>query len=453
MQHDTSHPALHGQTPRLAPLQFAPSNDGRLQHAHGDWEHYKPQIRQLYIEDDIPLTKVASILQDRGFHARIQTWGWTKNKPRRKAMPHRVQTSHALCPAVPSSALARLQDVLIRQMSELLLDKSELEFWTWGPGPYGDSPSFLSLADIIQGNLLVRRQHVAEGFCLIQKGFSNVGQVFQTHTLCAILDMVVHLHRYCDAPIIRMLLKHLVSLSEQRTDRGRRVQDSLNELLGLSTNPSLSYRDSLLEAQYHIYNEFRRQGALQEPSLLATMAAGVAPHLSEPPWAGTDWKEFLVSSLDQMRGSLRDRYGIHHPSYHSWLWRHLGRIRNICGEDSEAAFELAACIRQELGSVTPQETRLLPECWLTMAQYHWKELWQQAECDMGSPRAQYAIHLLCKYTNSREASGAANDAELGWLRVLEDWQVQAGSSEEAANTSARCNTMIREIGAIRVGAS
>lgn len=387
------------------------------------------------------------------YQSRFKRWGWTKNKPRQKEVELRASTdqrSPRVCPAIAASSLTRLHNTLIQQLKLLLLDHSELQFGTWGPGPYGDSPSALSVANVIQGNLLVRRKYTEEGFRLIRRGFQQLDQVFQGHTLCAMLDIIVHLHRYCDPVIIRMFFKHLVCLAKERPERGRRVQASLQELASLSDNTNETYRDTILETQFHIYNELRRQAAHQEPSLLATMAAGVAPYLSGPPWCGTDWKNFLITSLDQMRRNLRDRYGIDHPSYHSWLWRQLGRIRNVCGEESEVAFELAADISNEQGQIVSQEARLLPECWLTMGQYGWKQTQQCAEGGGLDGDRQKAIHLLHAYTKSREAAGAANDAELGWLRTLEGWQIQAGHEDEAAITAGRCAAMITKIGGIRV---
>lgn len=384
------------------------------------------------------------------YQSRFKRWGWSKNKPRQKGLEPMDQQLPRICPVVPPSSLTRLHVTLIQQFNLLLLDHSELEFGTWGPGPYGDSSSALSVADVIQGNLLVRRKYTQEGFRLIRRGFQNLDQILRRHTLCAMLDIVVHLHRYCDRVIIRTFFKQIVSLAKERPERGRRIQASLQELLGLSYNPIETYRDSILETQFHIYNEIRRQHAHQEPSLLATMAAGVAPYLSEPPWCGTDWKDFLITSLEQMRISLRNRYGVHHPGYHSWLWRQLGRIRNICGEESEAAFKLAVDISNELGQIISREARLLPECWLTMGQYQWKQTQQRADGGCLDWERENAIQLLHDYTKSREAAGATNDAELGWLRTLQAWQTQAGHEDEATITAGRCAAMITRIGALKI---
>ncbi|KAK8081358.1 Transcription factor [Apiospora saccharicola] len=457
MESDASHPTLHSQLSRPLSLQFAASHDGRLQHARQVWDQYKSQIWQLYIVDRVPLPKVAAILQGRGFDAslkmyrsRIQSWGWTKNKPRRKAVVHADQPSNSLCPAVPSSAPSRLHGTLIQQTSRLLVDQSESGLCGWGPGNYGDSVSALSLSDIIQGNQLARRKHITEGFCLIRRGFSNIGHVFETQTLNAMLDMIVHIHRYCDPDIIQNLFNHLVKLSEKNPQTGKMVHDSLDELLRLSASPDLPYIDTILETQFYMDNELRRQGAFREPSVLTTLAAGVAPYLSQSPWIGTDWKDFLISSMDQMRCSMRDRYGVHDLDYHTWLFRHLGKTRNICGEGSEIAFELALSILNELDPITPQSARLLPECWITMAQYHWGQHQQQAERGLGNPRADYAIHLLCEFTNSREASGAASDVELGWLLMLESWQMQTGRVTDAVSTARRGSEMVRKIGEVKV---
>ena len=147
---------------------------------------------------------------------------------------------------------------------------------------------------------------------------------------------------------------------------------------------------------------------------------------------------------------MRDRYGTHDLNYHAWLFRHLGKTRNICGEESEPAFDLAVSILHELGSTVPREPRLLPECWITMAQYHWDQYQQQAETGLESPRADHAIHLLCDFTDSREASGAASDIELEWLLMLRNWQMQTGKVAEAVSTTRRCSAMVRKIGAIEV---
>ncbi|KAK8139404.1 hypothetical protein PG984_002784 [Apiospora sp. TS-2023a] len=85
-----------------------------------------------------------------------------------------------------------------------------------------------------------------------------------------------------------------------------------------------------------------------------------------------------------------------------------------------------------------------------MAQYHWDQYQQQAKSDLGNPRADYAIHLLCEFTKSREASGAASDVELGWLLMLETWQMQTGKVTDAVSTARRGSAMVRKIGAVKV---
>lgn len=158
---------------------------------------------------------------------------------------------------MPSPASSRLHGILVQQMCQLLANMPELDLYGWGPGNYSDSPSARSLSDIIQGSLLAKRQYIAEGFCLIRRGFSNIDHIFETRTLDAMLDMMVHLHQYCNPDIIQRLYNHLVTLSKEQPEKGRRVHASLNVLLHLSTNPDISYIDTMLEAQFYIYNEFR----------------------------------------------------------------------------------------------------------------------------------------------------------------------------------------------------
>lgn len=330
-------------------------------------------------------------------------------------------------------------------MRQLLIEDLETTAWTWGPGPYGNSRVGISVANIIQGNLLVKRGHTGEGFLLVRKGFNTIDQIFHKHTLHALLDMLIHLHMYCDNVIIQKVWKYLFMYArlDSVPDTGRRLHAALGQLRELSMTGDLSYKEALFRMQAHIYGEFRQQGANQDPSLLAMMANGVAPHLSVAPWRGSDWKDFLLSSLNEMRRVLRNSYGIDHEVYHSWMWRHLGSVRNLCGEDSDPAFELALDIEKEMAVLQPTELRLLPECWLTMGQYHWRMLGSMA--DVLNPRMGLAISLLNGYTMSRRSAGARNDAELGWLHLLESWQRLAGCEAEAAKTLESCTAMVEEI--------
>lgn len=330
-------------------------------------------------------------------------------------------------------------------MRQLLAQNMETTAWTWGSGPYGNSGVGISVANIIQGNLLVKRGHTREGFLLVRRGFATVDQALHKHTLHALLDMLVHLHMYCDNSIIQKVWSYLSSYSslDAVPSAGRQLNVTLGQLKELSRTGHLSYKDNLLSVQAHIYDEFRKQGAHQDPSLLAIMANGVAPHLSIAPWSSSDWKGFLISSLEKMRRMLRGSYGIHHEGYHSWLWRHLGSVRNLCGEDSDAAFELAMDINKEMEELQPAELRLLPETWLTMGQYHWKMLGPAPT--ISNPRMGLAIDLLSGYTMSRWSAGARNDAELGWLQLLASWQRVAGLEAEANNTLERCTDMVKEI--------
>jgi hypothetical protein len=330
-------------------------------------------------------------------------------------------------------------------MRQFLVEDLETTAWKWGPGPYGNSNVGMSVAKIIQGNLLVKRGHIREGFLLVGQGFNTIDRIFHNHTLHALLDMLIHIHMYCDNQIIQQVWKYLSisSTSDSVPDTARRLQAMLGQLRELSKSGHISYKEAVFSIQAHIYSEFRHQGANQDPSLLAMMANGVAPHLSIAPWRGSDWKDFLLSSLEEMRCMFRSTYGIHHEVYHSWMWRHLGSVRNLCGEDSDLAFELAVNIDKEMADLQPTELRLLPECWLTMGQYHWRMLGPAS--DFSNPRMGLAISLLNGYTISRWSAGAKNDAELGWLHLLASWQRVARCEAEADKTLEKCTAMVEEI--------
>lgn len=383
-----------------------------------------------------------AITSTKTYKSQLKKWGFSKKSNCNKAHTYLRVPSPSKTPVSQSDCQ---QSIIITQMRQLLVESLETTAWTWGPGPYGNSNVGISVANIIQGNLLVKRGHTNEGFLLVRRGFNTIDQVFHKHTLHALLDMLIHLHMYCDNLIIQHVWRYLSLYSglDSVPDTGRRLHATLAQLKELSMTGHLSYKEVLLSMQAHIYNEFRQQGAHQDPSLLAMMANGVAPHLSMAPWKGSDWKDFLISSLDEMRRVLRDSHGIHHEVYHSWMWRHLGSIRNLCGEDSDTAFELAMDIDKELEELQPTELRLLPECWLTMGQYHWKMLGSVP--DLSNPRIGLAIDLLNGYTMSRWSAGARNDAELGWLHLLESWQRVAGREAEADETLKRCTAMVEEI--------
>jgi hypothetical protein len=74
-------------------------------------------------------------------------------------------------------------------------------------------------------------------------------------------------------------------------------------------------------------------------------------------------------STGKIRLVTRQIYGKCDPKYHIWLYKHMGNIRNVCGEDSDEAYNLAIEITTELSGEEVQELRLYPECWVSMSQF------------------------------------------------------------------------------------
>ena len=368
-------------------------------------------------------------------------WGWTKYKPRERAVRRVSQVPVPSRPLISPSL--RFQAIVITEMGQLL--SSILETPDLGWASYDNSRPARSIADVIQGNLLYKRGHV-EGFQMIKRGFNRIDVVLRdsAHTLHALLDMLLHLHMYCDQGIIHLLWKHLNDWAKQLPDNGNRIRATLQQFENLSLEKDgVWYRDTVLETQSGVYQVFRQRGIDRDPNVLTIMSNGVAPHLSTSHWRQSDWKSFLISRLNKVRDTTRQAYTKGHAKYHLWLYRHLGNIRNLCGEDSDEAFALATDISTELEGETVKHLRLYPECWISISQYHRRKFEDGGGVSRDHEKS--SLDYLQIYTDAIWNLGIRCDAELEKLITLWKWQKRAGYIADAARTEARCSAIISEV--------
>ena len=353
-----------------------------------------------------------------------------------------------LSPAAP--LLLQLQLITVHQLHRLLLSTSNVGPTPWTlstSGLYVDSVPGRSVADIIQGSLLVDKGGHRQGLGMIRRGLDNIVSLFDEFGLHALMDMLLHLHRYCDGRIVRGVWRRLSLYSQDSAQRrSHPLAVVLTQLVGLSREQDVVYEDAVALLLARVYAVFRKQGGFADPSLLSLMSNGLVPHLSDPAWKDAGWRSFFIASLYEMRSAMRDGCGADSAAYHKWLWKNLGSIRNLCGEDSDRAFHLAQDIQAEMRGVESLEPRLLPECWLTMSQYCRRKLAEGGQGhDTFDPRAELSIHFLTMYVESIWAVGIRNYSELQWLEKLASWQTMAGHDADANMTATRRRQMISEI--------
>lgn len=381
------------------------------------------------------------------FKARFKSWGWQKNQTQTISRSV-LATRQATSPSSPIiSPLLRIQTILIRQLTQYIETDLRPFSWSGGPGSYYQSDSALSISNIIQGNLLVRRGY-HQGFRMINRGFGKIGKVLQKHTLYGLMDMLLFLHMHCDEAIIRQVWGYLRGYSAEVLRTPHRFHASLEHLRGLATATEAPYKETILQTQIQVYHEFRLLGAERDPCLLSLMCNGVASLLSTSPWKDSDWKAFLMTSLDEMRISMRDNYGVNNASYHVWLRKHLGSIRNLCGEDSDEAFTLATHIEKEMRGTGCSNFGLQQECRITMGQYFWRQY--SVTSDRLNPRAALAISYMEQYTEGSREVGLQDDSQLQMLRTLQSWQTGAGYEMDANKTASRCCQMLEDISRLSI---